>query len=211
MIVGDVTNAGTILPGVSISDPGALHITGNYTQQSTGALKAALASGTDYTALDVTGSLALAGTLSVNAIGFSPLLGHAFDLLNWGLTRTGTFSTLDLPPLGSGLTWDTSQLYTLGIISVLGPNGLAGDFNQNGVVDAGDYVVWRNSGGSQAAYTQWRMNFGRTAGSGSTAGQLIPEPASAVIAFGSLFALAASRLGRDNRPHARRVFLRSVC
>jgi hypothetical protein len=36
-----------------------------------------------------------------------------------------------------------------------------GDYNGNGVVDAADYVVWRDTGGSQAAYDLWRANFGK--------------------------------------------------
>lgn len=36
-----------------------------------------------------------------------------------------------------------------------------GDYNGNGVVDAADYVVWRNTNGSQAAYNVWRTNFGK--------------------------------------------------
>ena len=37
-----------------------------------------------------------------------------------------------------------------------------GDFNQNGIVDGADYVVWRKSGGNAAAYQLWRSNFGNT-------------------------------------------------
>jgi hypothetical protein len=53
----------------------------------------------------------------------------------------------------------------------------AGDYNENGVVDAADYVVWRNSfpgttslpnddtpGVGQDDYTRWRQNFGNTGG-----------------------------------------------
>jgi serralysin len=65
--------------------------------------------------------------------------------------------------------------------------GLVGDYNRNGTVDAADYVVWRNTT-SQAVppfsgadgngngtidagdYNIWRANFGRTAGAGSGAG-----------------------------------------
>ena len=41
-----------------------------------------------------------------------------------------------------------------------------GDFNEDGMVDAADYVVWRRGLGtmySQAHYGVWRANFGRTA------------------------------------------------
>lgn len=78
---------------------------------------------------------------------------------------------------------------------------LLGDYNQNGVVDAADYVVWRKKLGSGTAlpnddtpgvgtddYTRWRARFGNThAGSGSGVGAAIPEPATIamlVVAMG---------------------------
>ncbi len=45
--------------------------------------------------------------------------------------------------------------------------GSPGDYNHNGVVDAGDYVIWRKdpaSNGGAGGYTTWRQNFGNTAG-----------------------------------------------
>ncbi len=66
-------------------------------------------------------------------------------------------------------------------------DALAGDFNNDGIVDAADYVVWRKNLGSQDDYNLWRTNFGRTAASG-TAGNLagsvsssVPEPSSIVV------------------------------
>jgi hypothetical protein len=78
--------------------------------------------------------------------------------------------------------------------------GVNGDYNNNGVVDASDYVVWRKrlnqdvtlpndtSPGTVRAvdYTVWRANFGKLA-SGSGSGALlatgeIPEPASGLLA-----------------------------
>jgi outer membrane protein assembly factor BamB len=56
-----------------------------------------------------------------------------------------------LPP-GSAFVFDVSRI--------------PGDFNNNGTVDAADYVVWRNGLGTtytQADYHAWRANFGATA------------------------------------------------
>ena len=39
---------------------------------------------------------------------------------------------------------------------------LPGDFNNDGTVDAADYVVWRKNDGTQTGYDGWRANFGRT-------------------------------------------------
>jgi fermentation-respiration switch protein FrsA (DUF1100 family) len=53
------------------------------------------------------------------------------------------------------------------------PNG---DYNQDGVIDAADYVVWRKSIGGQPAYDAWRSQFGNAA-SGLGSGAAVPEPA----------------------------------
>jgi hypothetical protein len=75
------------------------------------------------------------------------------------------------------------------------PVGVVGDYNNNGVVDAADYVVWRNAGPtdtlpndstpgtvSSADYDVWKSRFGLTSGSGSglSAGA-VPEPAGIVL------------------------------
>jgi hypothetical protein len=76
---------------------------------------------------------------------------------------------------------------------------LWGDYNQNGVVDAGDYAVWRKNLGSSASmpnddtpgvgpddFTRWRTHFGQT-GSGTGAGVLgggsVPEASSLALAM----------------------------
>jgi hypothetical protein len=47
---------------------------------------------------------------------------------------------------------------------------LAGDFNNDGTVDAADYTIWRDGLGStytQAHYTEWKSHFGQSGGSGN--------------------------------------------
>jgi hypothetical protein len=66
-----------------------------------------------------------------------------------------------------------------GVIFELVRMNAPGDYNQNGVVDAADYVVWRKSGiNGQQGYNDWRTHFGQIAGSGSGAvtGAAVPEP-----------------------------------
>jgi hypothetical protein len=80
---------------------------------------------------------------------------------------------------------------------------LAGDFNDDGRVDAADYVVWRKTDGSQDGYNTWRTNFGRTVDAASQAAQIPPssprlgEPTAAVPepAAVSLLGLAMMSLG----------------
>jgi PEP-CTERM motif len=99
---------------------------------------------------------------------------------------TGAFATLDLPALAGGLTWNTSQLYSNGVLSV---GGVPGDYNQNGIVDAADYVVWRKTDGSPQGYDTWRSHFGQTAGSGSgiSANAAVPEPATVAMLIFATF------------------------
>ena len=47
---------------------------------------------------------------------------------------------------------------------------LPGDFTNNGVVDAADYVWWRKNDNTPGSYTAWRTNFGRTGASGGGLG-----------------------------------------
>jgi hypothetical protein len=73
-------------------------------------------------------------------------------------------------------------------------SGLPGDYNSNGVVDAPDYVVWRNGLGSTfvpADYDVWRTHFGQTAASGSEASPraAVPEPASVGLVVAAITGL----------------------
>jgi T5SS/PEP-CTERM-associated repeat protein len=99
-------------------------INGNLTLGSTTATTVHLASDTDYANLHVTNTLTVAGTLQVVLDGaYSPTNGKSFDLFDWGQTGdlTTTFSNVDftLAPLATGLSWDTQNLYTQGIIAVV--------------------------------------------------------------------------------------------
>jgi autotransporter-associated beta strand protein len=89
---------------------------------------------------------------------------------------------------GSGAPFTTPRIVGAGRLQVTTfiPPPLAGDFNTDGVVDAADYVVWRN--GLDVTYTEadydvWRANFGRTtaAGASNSAPAAVPEPFSLVL------------------------------
>lgn len=88
-----------------------------------------------------------------------------------------------------------------------------GDYNSDGMVNAADYVVWRNHNGAafdlpnrdpnqsgnvnQADYDFWVDNFGSTAGSAPSAGAAIPEPATLLLAL--LAAACVRRLHGSER------------
>jgi hypothetical protein len=82
-----------------------------------------------------------------------------------------------------------------------------GDYNQDGLVDAADYVAWRKSGAPEADYETWVQTFGQPSAGESSAplGGSVPEPASFLL-FGAgmllSVAIAQARTGRDSNQHA---------
>jgi exopolysaccharide biosynthesis protein len=90
------------------------------------------------------------------------------------------------------------------------PNG---DFNLNGVVDTGDYVVWRKSIGGQLGYTAWRSRYGAAGGSGSEIGEnvAVPEPSGvALIAVATVIGLMSARKSGGIKPAAREIIFQSI-
>jgi hypothetical protein len=113
-------NSGLISPGFSA---GELAFTGGLTLQPTSVLAMEIGGtgSSDYDQISVGGALAVDGTLDVSFINaFNPSDGDSFDLLDFA-SLTGTFGTLNLPALGGGLLWDTTQLYSAGVLSVTVP------------------------------------------------------------------------------------------
>jgi hypothetical protein len=109
-----------------------------------------------------------------------------------------------------GLPYGTKIADTLG-----SPNFLTGDYNKDGVVDAADYTVWRNTFGQagtetahptadpnhdflvdEADYAIWKASYGSpfsTPGPGAGSGGLaaVPEPTSFILAVLAMGLIAA--------------------
>lgn len=99
---------------------------------------------------------------------------------------------------------------------------ITGDFNKDGVVDAADYTVWRNSLGAvvpvgtgadgnydgivdEADYTLWKSTFGSgelPPGGLALAGSTVPEPASCLVIGGLALLAGGCRRRAEGRKHA---------
>jgi hypothetical protein len=111
------------------------------------------------------------GTLQPNE-GSDGNSGHTDNqlMVDLNLINGDQFVTVAAPPLGDG------------------------DHNDDGTVDAADYVAWRKTdAGNQLGYDAFFQQFGQTGvGSGGAAG--VPEPASvALVAIGMLAAVGIGR------------------
>ena len=167
-LVGNLTSTGTIAPGL-LAAAGSITITGNVTLQPTSLLAldlGGLTRKTAYDCLTVSGAFTLGGNLAVSLLGgFTPLLGHTFDLFDSAST-SGTFAALNLPSLTAGLGWNTSLLATTGVVSVIstGPGSATWNLPGSG--------SWSN-----ALASNWNPAVPNASGAVATFGTAITAPA----------------------------------
>jgi hypothetical protein len=118
--------------------------------------------------------------------------------LDFGALKAGVTGTLDLTFFLEMTTLDNGTRYGINFLVAdvgLVPGGVDGDYNNDGVVDGADYVMFQKLNGTSAMmendpnplpignaqYNTWRTHFGETGpGSGSGTGK-VPEPAVALL------------------------------
>jgi autotransporter-associated beta strand protein len=123
-------------PGVLTMDSATL-ATGSQTNIELGGITL----GSQYDQVHATGTISLGGTLNVSLINnFTPSVGAAFTVLN-ASNLSNLFSALSLPSLPPTEGWDTTRLYTSGILSIASSNLLPGDWNRDHQVTAADLPI----------------------------------------------------------------------
>jgi T5SS/PEP-CTERM-associated repeat protein len=170
---------------------------------------------TEYGEIEVVGNVMLGGLLDVVlSNGFTPAAGDSFQILTAYGGVEGSLALAAMPPLPNRLGWDLAIEAHRVVLNVVAlPDG---DYNGDGMVDAADYTVWRDSLGQVGDhlpadgdgsgtidggdYGAWAENFGAAAsgaGSGSAASSLssVPEPASWALVGICIAALAGRRAG----------------
>lgn len=195
----------------SFGGSASLDVDGDLTLMDGSTLELFVQSTSSFSEVLVDGLFTADGTLQLTELAgamFSE--GDIFDVLDFD-TAAGSFDNLVLPTLAAGLGWDASNLMLTGELAVVAA-GLAGDFNDDGVVNLADYTVWRNNLGADedvlpsgsgdgsgtvdaGDYTAWKLNFGmsNSASLSSNLPAAVPEPSSWIL-FGILgIALTAYR------------------
>jgi fibronectin-binding autotransporter adhesin len=225
----NVLAGGALAPG---NGTGSVTITGNYAQAAGGSLLAELGGttqGSQYDSVAIAGAAHLDGMLDVSLVGgFTPAAGDSFELLRATGGILGAFSNVALPALSVGLSWNVGYSDVAVLLQVTGVT-LAGDYNQDGIVDAADYVVWRKNQGTTnalpndptggtigtAQYNTWRTDFGQTAGSGSALpsakplSAAVPEPATWVLLMITMMAICAQRRHTASRFEEREEYFKA--
>jgi fibronectin-binding autotransporter adhesin len=196
IVSGAVTNNGIIAPGSG--GVGTLSVGGNVTDGANSSWSIDL-SGAIADKLAVTGNIDLSAVDALNVSGAGT--GTSWLIGTYAGTLTGTFDTVtsgySVSYAGGNITLNTAVA------------GLPGDYNQNGVVDSADYVLWRHNVGQPAGtlpndttgvaigdsqYSLWRSNFGNHSGAGSALGSAaVPEPTTIGMLLLGLICTAARR------------------
>jgi Concanavalin A-like lectin/glucanases superfamily len=127
-------------------------------------------SGTDYTSTSNAGGIKIAGSYPDNSREKNPFNGRLDELMFFNKTLSAS---------------EVAAQFQL-------VSNIPGDFNLDGVVNAGDYTVWRNGLGSSYTigdYDVWKSHFGVSALSAGSGAVAVPEPSVGMWLFLGQFLL----------------------
>lgn len=141
----------------------------------------------------------LGGMLDVSlTAGFMPSAGDTFEIITAN-DLTGTFATVNLPPLSGFLNWDVNydtanDLFALSVVTPF-----TADFDADGDVDNADLDIWESAYGATNLadadddgdsdgldFFAWQQQYTGDLGSPLAAPQAVPEPSGALSCFVAL-------------------------
>lgn len=192
-IAGD----GTTVVGWSVTDEGILNDQGNPIAVTT------------HTAF-IWDPVLTGGTMMNLKTYLTDSQGLGSALAGWTLKEANAISDDGTVIVGTGINPSGNYEAFRVALDLAAP--VAGDYNDNGIVDTADYIIWRNTLGQnvpsgtgadgdnngviqQADYNIWMANYGKPAGAGATfnADAAVPEPAAALmLTLGLAMLLAAA-------------------
>ena len=199
-------------------------VNGDYTHQAEASIFFFItgeAANDEYDSVEISGTASLEGELyfQLNNL-YDPDPSEVYTLLA-SANLAGTFSNVAngqrvddanvngsfVVYYGPGSPFDPNHV----VLTSFLPSGPAGDYNNNGIVDAADYTVWRDKLGAPNGallndidggmidldqYETWKENLGNH-GSGAFANTPVPEPTSLLLfAAGTLLSLQSIRTRR---------------
>jgi autotransporter-associated beta strand protein len=145
---GDVLGSLVANSGSTIMPTGTLTITNALTLGGTAIMSVTGPPQFNGELATVGGSITYGGALIVTNTSGTLASGESFQLFHSGSgTYPGSFSSIQLPTLASGLTWNTNQLATTGTISI-GGSAQVLSFNPSGITRTGTTVGISGSGGN---------------------------------------------------------------
>jgi autotransporter-associated beta strand protein len=195
---GMVTVAGELAPGLSI---GTINV-GSLAMQSGSTFNIEIGSAASYDRVAVGGGVTIDLGAAIDvafAPGFTPTFGQSYSILTAGGAVTGGFGEVNT----NGPAMVARSVAGGIVLEIL--SGLAGDFNNDGAVNAADYTLWANNLGSPAStllnvgeaetvdaalYTVWRDNEGATLPALASA---VPEPTAVLLTLCGLASLTRKR------------------
>jgi autotransporter-associated beta strand protein len=139
--------AGSIVsPGVTFGTIGTLTITNDITLQGTNILEINKSANANDRLRSILGGITYGGRLVVTNLGGTIVGGESYKIFDSGTASyLNAFASIQLPQLGPGISWNTSQLNSSGTISVDGKL-IAPLFG--GVSSSGSNVTFSGSGGT---------------------------------------------------------------
>jgi hypothetical protein len=133
------------------------------------------------------GGLSLLGG-TVNLTNAGGLAAGTYTLIDYaGSLAAGTVDNLVFGSVPAGFGFDLVDTGAVINLLVSDDPDVEGDYNNDGIIDAADYVLWRKSpnshGGTPTGYNNWRTNFGTVvSGSGGGGGDAaVPEPGTVTL------------------------------